>query len=298
MQRASFYASKAFSRIIPAVILETCFVVVPRGITWTTFRYFPTANAKMDGVPSITYHSHKNRFEMDVPVYGFDLGYANEYVRLMKNSDSGTIVPINILLPEYLTPLYKKFIEIRQNYINVHMPIQVEVATEKTKQSLNKLKERNYSKSGDGLLKEHAELDLIAFEEFSPDSIESFIPHASYRLGETRSPHVSEKDYWIYSREVRRNFAQLPAKLGESFKSMTCDAFYEIVDKEQEGVNIHATRHLSATTYLDNNPGDFYGAAAILNDSVEQVLKTYGDTDRSRKMKVLGNMEAGFDVGY
>ncbi|MFS1877506.1 hypothetical protein [Enterovibrio norvegicus] len=67
---------------------------------------------------------------------------------------------------------------------------------------------------------------------------------------------------------------------------MTYTAFMHVMPEEkQHGINMHAMRHLIAETHLDDHPGDYIGAAAKLNDEVEQIIKTYGDKDRTKAMR-------------
>lgn len=40
-------------------------------------------------------------------------------------------------------------------------------------------------------------------------------------------------------------------------------------------IPLHSLRHLVATRHLRRNPGDYLGAADLLHDSVEMVMKTY-----------------------
>jgi hypothetical protein len=112
---AAFKISCAYNNIITALLLETCFVVSPRVSTWTMFKYYDSISSKNEEYPSITYHKHKNRFEMYCPLYGPNPLNPNETVRYLKNSEGENTVPIKVLLPIYLSPLFKKFLAIRND---------------------------------------------------------------------------------------------------------------------------------------------------------------------------------------
>jgi hypothetical protein len=382
--KAGFFAMKSFSRIISAVILESSFVNAPRAINWSTLKYCQSAKYKEDGVPSLTYHSHKNRFEINIPLYGYDISKENEHVRLIKNSDAENVKPVNLFFPEYLTPIIKKLIEVRRIYIDTHMVTQVRKAIPKIKKGLSELNalttsgleheiENLKAKSTElkaldiehhdykleaievdkdiensflqryiailsnielnnkkrkielsdiyasiisveakieeltlltnidhrNYLKQHAKLDITAFENFSTSDIDLLLPSASYRLGETKKGISSaDRKEWETNRLLRRHFYNPPSKLSDSFKAMTCDAFHEICDENQWGINIHALRHLVARTYLDEYPGDWEGAAAILNDDIEQIIKIYGNKDRSKTMKEVADKESCIKIKY
>jgi integrase len=46
------------------------------------------------------------------------------------------------------------------------------------------------------------------------------------------------------------------------------------------GFGAHAIRHLVATDWLRNNPGDFLTVAKVLNDRIETVIENYAHLSR------------------
>jgi hypothetical protein len=77
--------------------------------------------------------------------------------------------------------------------------------------------------------------------------------------------------------------------LGNMLKEHTLEAivsYYESKDikysKFISGINAHATRHITASIYLDKNAGDVVGAALLLNDDIKTVIETYIQTDTQR----------------
>lgn len=298
---ASHFAQKAFDRILTAVILETSFVVAPRASTWCDFKYYESVHARDERYCSITYLRQKNRFEMMAPLYGPSLVNDQEWVRYLKNSDAKNATPIHIILPEYLTPLFKKYIDIRSFYIEHNMTFNVKEDIADVEAEISKLSSTETSMPSSKVLAliEEYEKDLVSFKAFNPKDIELFIPWRSVRTSETRESNSLTNPIWKLRRLLRRNFIQDPSKLGMKFKDQTCDAFYNISpEDDQNGINIHAMRHLAAETYLENNPGDYLGAAALLNDEVETVIKVYGNRDRAKAMRELAEQKPGFEVAY
>jgi len=50
-------------------------------------------------------------------------------------------------------------------------------------------------------------------------------------------------------------------------------------DRRQQGINIHAMRHLMATLYLRENPGDYPALATLLHDTLDVVVKEYAEVE-------------------
>lgn len=137
--KAGFFASKALNKIVVALIMESSFSNAPRASNWVTLKYCPSAKYQTDGQACLIYHSHKNHFQLYVPLYGNDISNENDHVRLIKNSDSQNAVPIDVDYPEHLTPLFKKFLKVRELYINTHMVSSVRKALPKLKAQLRDL---------------------------------------------------------------------------------------------------------------------------------------------------------------
>jgi len=80
---------------------------------------------------------------------------------------------------------------------------------------------------------------------------------------------------------IRRAYLQPESSLSITFKNNTRSAYKEVApDEKQNGINHHSMRHLVVDTYQREHPGDKTGAAALINDSPEQITDTYGDNNR------------------
>jgi len=90
--------------------------------------------------------------------------------------------------------------------------------------------------------------------------------------------------------------------LGNVLKEHTLEAIISYYESEGikyskfiSGINAHATRHISASIYLDKNPGDVIGAALLLNDDIQTVIETYIQTDTQRYQEKANEL---FDLLY
>lgn len=223
-----------------AVVLEASFVNAPRAGNWTMLKYYPSASVQNRSFASLTFLRQRNRYQLYIPLYGTSLidPEGNESTRYIKNADSKNAVDVDVELPEILTPLIKRFLSIRKDYL---------------------------------------ELDISRYGNVEASSVEWLMPWRSVRATSSKDP---------IRLKLRSLFINEESKFGENFEAMTYTAFMKIMPEEnQHGINIHAIRHLVAETHLDEYPGDFIGAASKLNDDVEQIIKTYGDKDRSKAMR-------------
>jgi len=238
---AASYIRKALQYARVALIQQVSFFSCPRNTNWIELKYFASANKQDGNFASLTWMRQRNRYCLHVPCYGSSLVDDNEQLqyRYLKNADAKNAVDIDVELPEFLTPLIKKYIEIRELYI---------------------------------------EYDLMRFGGVTNASdIEMLFPARSIREDSIMDESLAD---------LRERFIESPAKFGESFLHLTYQAYSNTLPEEkQHGINIHAMRHIVAETHLEEHPGDFIGAAAKLNDDVEQIIKTYGDKDRSKAMR-------------
>ena len=298
---AASYITKAYKRIITALISEVSWIVVPRASTWGILKYYPSISQRDDDYPSITYLKKENRYEMKAPLYGPSLLDPNVKVRYLKNSDAINATEISLKLPEYLSPLFSKFLSIRNDYIKLDLGYHIKELVENCYLDIQKIETELKSITNEEirLVKEikinELKLDLSIFKSFDVNEVETFLPYRSLRNGETKTEDLVGNPRWRNSRAMHRHMLYPPKHLGEMFKGVTEKAFLEVhPDLIQEGINIHAMRHLIAETHLELKPGDFIGAAAKLNDEVEQIIKTYGNRDRSKVMRELGNIQGNF----
>ncbi|MNF74923.1 hypothetical protein D3C84_569700 [compost metagenome] len=130
----------------------------------------------------------------------------------------------------------------------------------------------------------YIEFDLMTFSGVqSVDDIDIFFPWRSIRQNQVNNEE---------SLKIRSKYIEVSSKLSDNFKSLTYQAYLMTMPHDkQHGINIHALRHLVAETHLEEHPGDFIGAAAKLNDDVEQIIKTYGDKDRAKAMRRVSDNE-------
>ncbi|MGB5446582.1 MAG: hypothetical protein WBM99_13875, partial [Psychromonas sp.] len=222
----------------------------PRALNWTMLKYYPTAKSQNNSFSNLTFLRQKNRFNLFIPLYGTSIIDAKDNERrYLKNADANNTVNVDVELPEHLTPLIKKLIDIRADYI---------------------------------------EMDLIRFGNAKSEEIELLLPWRSNRASQVTDPRKrKEKDLLITDE----------AKFSENFSAMTYNAYLHTApDEKQHGINQHAMRHLAAETYLLDHPGDFIGAAGILNDDVEQIIKTYGDKDRAKAMRRVS--QSSIEIDY
>ncbi len=130
----------------------------------------------------------------------------------------------------------------------------------------------------------YIEFDLMTFAGVqSVDDIDIFFPWRSIRQNQVKNEE---------NLKIRSKYIEASSKLSDNFKSLTYQAYLMTMPHDkQHGINIHALRHLVAETHLEEHPGDFIGAAAKLNDDVEQIIKTYGDKDRAKAMRRVSDNE-------
>lgn len=298
---AATCADKAMSLATTALITETCFLSAPRATTLAQLRYFPSEAAKEPNTPCIVYHSHKGCFEIDVPVYGYDIGNNYEVVRLLKNSESKDIRSIHATFPADMTPLFKTFLQARKLYIDTHMTTYIKVWLTKYDAHIELINKADISEESRAKYLQSMIDNKKVFEEFDPENVNMLFPYFAYRTKPDIKDDLPRKPDWEAKLMVKRAYARPSTKLGEDFAKATCDAFADLLPSESNpAVNIHATRHLSAITYLDEHKGAYRDVAAIINDNEEQVVKTYGNKDRAIVMRELSanytNKDRSYDV--
>ncbi len=230
---------KAMQYMRTALIQQIAFYNCPRCGNWVALKYYSSETAKDNAYASLTYLRKSNQFKLYIPRFGLNLIDETETARVLKNANAKKVVDVDVVLPASLSPLIKRFLEIRDLYIKY---------------------------------------DLMEFGGVNDQSeIELLFPWRSVRQKHTLTDARAN---------LRSAFVDLPSKFSDSFMTITYYAYFHTKQHvKQWGINIHALRHLVAETHLDEHPGDFIGAAAKLNDDVEQIIKTYGDKDRSKAMR-------------
>ena len=285
---AATCADKAMALASTALIMESSFLVAPRATTWSQLRYYSSVSAKEVNTPCIVYHSHKESFEIDVPVFGYDIGNNSQTVRLLKNSESENIVPINAFYPLEMTPLFKKFLKARKLYLEAHIPVYIEVWMKKYDEHILSIKEADISSFSKDAYLNAMEENYEIFKNYDPKKVDMLFPFFAYRTKPDIKDRYPKMDSWNGKLMVRRRYARTSTKLGEDFVKTTCDVFADLLPEVTlPAVNIHAMRHLAVISFLDEHPGAYSKAAAILNDEEEQIIKTYGKVDRAIMMRHL-----------
>jgi hypothetical protein len=279
----------AYLPAITSLIFETCFTNSPRVINYTTFKFYESASDRYDAYPSITYLRKLGRFEMKAPLYGPTMLDPNSINRHLKNSDHLEAVPIDLILPEDLSGIYKKFLAIRADYIKIQITDQIPTMIDKTKVGIDKIINSSQCDLKPIELNE-LNKDLEFLQNFTISDIDMFIPYKSRQYNRFSGEEAFNENIAL-NRAHKRAFYMNQNILAEYFKDCTGAAFNECYpDLITGGVNVHALRHLAVGTHLELNPKNYIGAAAILNDGVEQIIKTYGPKNRAQAMKDLGNM--------
>lgn len=310
-QHSFRYIYDAYCYISAALVSELSFVVAPRVTTLTILKYFPTQESQDERYASVTFHRKKNRFQILVPPYGPSVLNENTEARNLKNSRSAQ--KINTLLGEEFTPLIKKFLLIRREYLDLVLKVQIPQALKNAEQTIkdytnainnpentiNKIEAFNSISDDERieiltLLIQQAELNIQTYKNISIDDIDTFFPYFA-------NPHYTPKPLktmsdtaWVNSKEYKRKLIADSGKFSDRYKVATYLAYQETSpEMNQEGVNIHANRHLSVCTYLDKNPKDYENAAVILNDRVSQVMETYSDWDKYRAQQRIADTHNG-----
>lgn len=129
----------------------------------------------------------------------------------------------------------------------------------------------------------NANIDRIQKQIKSIDSAEILFIWLAYKAIDSKDPNRLT---------LKEHFIQDPGKLGQAFDDLTYKYLLKLFpDIKQNGINIHALRHIVAIDHLETYPGDYTGAGAKLNDTVEQIIKTYGNKDVAGAMQRVADLE-------
>lgn len=291
----------AYSESLTSLIYSVSFTICPRVLNWSLLKFYSDSSLKDSRYSSLSYNKKTKRYNLYIPVFGPDVfsEFDGEDVRYIKNSDSYNIEKIDVDLGEHLTPFIDAYLKCREMFIEVDMPYHASFHLEKNIENINKLNDgfvEGLSDKTKKILIDELEKDNKAFRSFTADSAEALFPWLSRRVLPLKKAKSHDgdvnNDEWYVIRNTARNFHAWKNNIADKFRYSTHLAFSG-VDQTlvQSGINIHAMRHLVVITYLELNPGDFIGAAAIINDEVSQIFKRYGDKDRAKAMKRLSNMK-------
>ncbi|MFT6585304.1 MAG: hypothetical protein ACJAUY_001637 [Cognaticolwellia sp.] len=291
----------AYSESLTALIYSVSFIICPRVLNWSLLKFYDDSSLRDNRFSSLSYNKQKKRYNLYIPVFGPDVfsEFYDEDVRYIKNSASYNIEKTDVDLGEHLTPIIDAYRKCRDIFIHIDMPYQVSFLIEQNRENINKLNDgfvKGLSDKTKEILIIELEKDIAAFQSFKTENIDALFPWIARRSLplKTSKYHDGEvnNDEWYIIRNTGRNFHSWKNNIADKFKGSTKLAFSGINEGlEQVGINIHAMRHLVVITYLELNPGDFIGAAAIINDEVSQIFQRYGDKNRGKAMKRLSNME-------
>ena len=84
-----------------AMIMAMSFINIPRCINLVTLKYNDCATKKNKDYASLTYHSHKNQYELYIPKYGIS-PITETHTRIIKNAMAADTTNIDVLMPEEL----------------------------------------------------------------------------------------------------------------------------------------------------------------------------------------------------
>jgi len=291
----------AYSESLTSLIYSVSFTICPRVLNWSLLKFYSDTSIRDSRYSSLSYNKKTKRYNIYIPVFGPDVfsEVDDEKVRYIKNSASFNIEKVDVDLGSHLTPFIDAYLKCREMFIQVDMPYHSSFLLEKNIESMDKLNNgliEDLSDKTKQILLDELEKDNRAFSTFSPASVDALFPWISRRALPLKTAKFHDgnvnNDEWYVIRNTARNFHAWKNNIADKFRDSTHLAF-SYVDQSlaQSGINIHAMRHLVVITHLELNPGDFIGAAAIINDEVSQIFKRYGDKDRAKAMKRLSNMK-------
>jgi hypothetical protein len=313
---ASLLVEDAYGLMLTALISEISFINALRADTWTVLQYYPSVELKKTKYASLTFHRKLNTFNLFVPTHGQSLVMpADDSARVLKNSESANAQTIDVMLPESYTPLIKKFLKCRDLYIKRigdtliprelisledHLSLFKEVLANPDHEMYRDGRFAGLPKTNiDSILKiyiDEYQKSFEAYKKFNPKNINSFMPSFYMTRHRFSDIQVIESSEWKNRRASKRLFIMEQGDLTDLFKDNTHQAYNVTTPYlTQNGVNIHANRHLSVTTYLDKYPGSKLNAASILNDEEEQVSLNYDDRDRSKAQVIVAEQATRFN---
>lgn len=74
------------------------------------------------------------------------------------------------------------------------------------------------------------------------------------------------------------------------FKNRTTKFINHLIpDMDHQDINPHAIRHLVATLFINDNPGNFVALSASLNDSLKVVIDTYAEIAYKKQSQFISN---------
>jgi len=285
----------AYHESAAAMIMHTAPINCPRVINWATLTYFNSVTDRDIRIPSLTYHRHKNQFEIHIPLFG-PSPINGEEIRFIKNSEAAKAQKVEMMFPEYITATIKNFLKVREYYIEYCLTHEIPMIHKRNLKTIEKLKNgevKNLSEDATKKTISVLELDNEAYQKFDKDDVRPLFAWCA--INKDLCSFSSEQiegwlgsSVWQSKREFGRKNFMMKTTIGAQFKLKTRDAFYEVDQSlEQCGINIHGMRHLSVESHLEEFPGDFTGAAHIINDTVGMIISTYGEQDTSKAKKRL-----------
>ena len=147
------------------------------------------------------------------------------------------------------------------------------------------------------LAKKEADKEIEAYANFNKDNVFALFPWVAEPknysiISATKILSGSQQESSLAASLERRGFVYNKTTMANLYKSETKNALNILIPELiSKGINVHANRHLCAVTYLDLHPGKFGIVAAMINDTVIEVIKTYGNEDRETMMSQLSHVE-------
>ena len=288
---------RAYQAAYTAMIYQISFYCAPRGSNWTMLKYYDDEKLSNSILPTFTYHQEKDQYRIFVPIKGPSLiSDSNETVRYLKNADTENASAIALLLDKKLNKYIRPFLAARDKYIELVLPSEIESVINKSKESIQCLSEgmvKNLTPKDEKILIGELKKDIESLENTDLNStLPLFVwithrkPYQSLKA-DVLEGYISQ-EAWFETNTYYRELMMSRHTLSGSFKDNTEYAFYALDNNTKiTGINLHGMRHLSATVHLRKNPKNYAKVAAILNDSVAQVMLTYGPKNRRHTMKEI-----------
>jgi hypothetical protein len=292
---------RAYRESTAAMIYKLSSKACLRGSNWTMLKYYENNQVKDKAYPAFTHNTEDNLYDIDIPLRGPDLIYdSKRIIRYLKNANTINACKVEMEFKPNMNKYIELFLEVRAIYINFVIPFEIPNLIDKANESIKILKENGIvgiNNSSKKILIDSLKKDIEAYKNFDSKSVLPLIVWLTRKkdfetLDAKKIEGYIETVNWYDTNASARKFMISRHSLSSNFKQETANAFYAIDNKTLfPGINLHAMRHLIAITHLERNKGDYEGVAAILNDDVEQVFKTYGPKNRKNAMKRIAAMD-------
>lgn len=116
------------------------------------------------------------------------------------------------------------------------------------------------------------------------DMRNQFMPTNPQNIHSAGNPLFLRNDAYEY-RDIER---ATEVQIARWFQRRTKDAVNDLLPHlTHNGINMHGLRHLVATLFLNDNPGNYAALATLLNDSLEVVLARYAKVNHKHQSEFI-----------